>query len=275
MMKRSLDLATEMGVDLRGVLTWAFTFPGTPYFAGYRALSTNGIHLPVLNAFKLLARLDGERLPATSSGARPLGELLESGVREQADVDVLATSDGERLQILVWNYHDDLVEAEPASVTVNVTVPSVFEDSAALTHHRVDDQHGNAFTVWQAQGKPSAPTSAELASLHQAMDALEFEPERVVAVRDGAVTVSFDLPRFGVSLITLTPSSSRDARTPSEDDAGCSCRMSPEPGAPLSLWMSGLLTAALAGRRLTGFNAQLPLASARDPRGHASSKGRA
>jgi xylan 1,4-beta-xylosidase len=34
MMKRSLDLAAEEGVNLRGVLTWAFTFPDTAYFAG-------------------------------------------------------------------------------------------------------------------------------------------------------------------------------------------------------------------------------------------------
>jgi len=32
-------------VKVGGLLTWAFTFPGTPYFAGYRALATNGISL--------------------------------------------------------------------------------------------------------------------------------------------------------------------------------------------------------------------------------------
>ena len=81
MMKRSLDLADEAGVNLRGVLTWAFTFPDSPYFAGYRALATNGIHLPVLNAFKLLGSLSGDRLPVTSSGARPLDDILANGVR--------------------------------------------------------------------------------------------------------------------------------------------------------------------------------------------------
>ncbi len=94
MMKRSLDLADQVGVDLRGVLTWAFTFPGTPYFAGHRALSTNGIHLPVLNAFKLLAALRGARLPVTSNGARPLDDLLENGVRAEPDVDALAAIEG-------------------------------------------------------------------------------------------------------------------------------------------------------------------------------------
>src|SRR5688572_28355032 len=116
MMKRSLDLAVETDVDLRGILTWAFTFPGTPYFAGYRVLSTNGIHLPVLNAFKLLGSMTGQRLPVASSGAIPLDDLLASGVRGQPDIDALAAVDGERIQILVWNYHDDLVAAGAAPV---------------------------------------------------------------------------------------------------------------------------------------------------------------
>ena len=73
MMKHTIDLEAQEGVKLGGVLTWAFTFPGTPYFAGYRALATNGINLPVMGAFKLLGRLAGTRLPLTSSGARHAG----------------------------------------------------------------------------------------------------------------------------------------------------------------------------------------------------------
>ena len=65
-----------MGVTLGGLLTWSFTFPGTPYFAGYRTLATNGINLPVMSAFKLLGRLAGTRLPVTSSGARALDDML-------------------------------------------------------------------------------------------------------------------------------------------------------------------------------------------------------
>ncbi len=84
MMKHTLELEARMGVKVRGLLTWAFTFPGTPYFAGYRALATNGIDLPVLNAFKLLGRLDGTRLPLTSSGARALDDILANSVRGDA-----------------------------------------------------------------------------------------------------------------------------------------------------------------------------------------------
>jgi xylan 1,4-beta-xylosidase len=253
MMKRSLDLATRAGVDLRGVLTWAFTFPGTPYFAGYRALSSNGIHLPVLNAFKLLGALRGVRLPVTSSGARTLDELLESGVREAPDVDALASIDGDRAQILVWHYHDDLVPADPVSVTLNVALPSAFGSRATVTHRRVDEAHGNAFAVWQAQGEPVSPSSEELAALREAMNSLDFEPTRTLEVTEGRATLSFELPRFGVSLITLAPSSDSESRVSSQDEAGCSCRMSARPSAPLPAAISIPLAAALIARRRAVF----------------------
>src|SRR6185503_6689789 len=74
MMKGSLDLSLALGARLDGVLTWAFTFPEMPYFAGYRELASHGLHLPVLGAFRLLGQLAGQRLPLTSDGARPLEE---------------------------------------------------------------------------------------------------------------------------------------------------------------------------------------------------------
>jgi xylan 1,4-beta-xylosidase len=208
MMKRSLELAAMERVNLRGVLTWAFTFPETPYFAGYRALATNGIHLPVLNAFKLLGGLRGDRLSVTSSGARPLDDILANGVRVEPDIDSLAAIDGDRIQVLVWNYHDDLVDAEAATIAIYVSVPPAFGTRAIVTHTRVDDMHGNAHTVWVSQGSPATPSDAELAELRGAMEPAVLERERVVAVTDGVVTLTFELPRFGISLVTLVASSS-------------------------------------------------------------------
>src|SRR6185503_2623360 len=91
MMKKTLELETRYGVNVRGLLTWAFLFENTPYFAGYRGLETNGIHLPVLNAFKLLGSVEGTRVPVTSSGARTLDDILMNSVRQQPDVDALAS----------------------------------------------------------------------------------------------------------------------------------------------------------------------------------------
>ena len=249
MMKRTLDLAGELGVNLRGVLTWAFTYPGTPYFAGYRALATNGIHLPVLNAFQLLGSLSGDRLPVTSSGALPLSELLESSVRDQPDIDALAARDGSRIQILVWHYHDDLVDAPPAAVTVDVSVPPGFGSSASVTHQRVDDAHGDAYSVWVSQGSPAAPSASQLAALREAMVPGELTPRHEVAVVNGAVTLSFDLPRFGISLLTLSPPNVGAAEVPSASEASCSCRLPAAPQSARSILLALSLLVALAYAR--------------------------
>lgn len=277
LMKRSLDLADEVGVDLRGVLTWAFTFPETPYFAGYRALATNGIHLPVLNAFKLLARVQGDRLPASSSGARTSSDLIESGVRDVPDVDALAARNGDEIQILVWNYHDDLVDADDTRVTVDVAVSSEYAQGATVTHRRVDHAHGDAFTVWQSQGSPATPSATQLAELHAAMESSTFEPQRVVEVSDGVVTLSFDLPRFGVSLLSLGPYRSGAHDETLAARGGCECRAavaSARTPAVLTLLLAVALIRRRAGQAPRRGHVVPPTRSSFGPRAATNERGR-
>jgi xylan 1,4-beta-xylosidase len=206
MMKRTLELEANAGVTLGGLVTWAFTFPGTPYFAGYRALATNGIALPILGAFTLLGQLAGRRLPLASSGALALDDILANGVRDAADVDGLATLDGDVVQILVWNYHDDLVPAPATSVELAVEIPARFGAAVRVAQLRVDETHGDAYTVWTAQGMPATPSEAQLAALRQAMSPAPPEPDRDVAVGEGGkVRLALVLPRFGIALVTLRP----------------------------------------------------------------------
>ncbi len=227
MMKRTLELETQLGIKLGGLVTWAFTFPDTPYFAGYRALASNGINLPVLSAFKLLGRLSGSRLPLSSSGARTLDDILVNSVRDQPDVDGVATRDGDAIQVLVWNYHDEIVTAAATTpVRLAIEVPAGFGPRARVSHLRVDAAHGDAHTVWVTQGMPASPTAAQIAALQQAMEPSLLVPETTVAVSSrGSVDVAFELPRFGVSLITVAPTA---APIPSSEEprTGCSFHVS-------------------------------------------------
>ncbi len=222
MMKHTLELEAEMGVKLGGLLTWAFTFPGTPYFAGYRTLATNGINLPVMGAFELLGRLAGTRLPLTSSGARTLDDILANGVLGEPDVDGMATLNGPAVQVLLWNYHDDIVTVSATPVHLAVEVPSSFGATARVSHLRLDDSHGDAYTVWVSQGMPASPSAAQIAALQQAMDPALLVPDQTVAVAaDGTVGVDFDLPRFGVSLVTIQPADGAiDGGTVADGSAG-------------------------------------------------------
>jgi xylan 1,4-beta-xylosidase len=115
-MKYSLDLAKRQKVNLQGVLTWAFMFDGQPHFEGFRTLATNGLHKPVLNAFKMLGQLTGDEIPLQSDWALGLDTILSASVRARPDINGMAVADERQVKILLWNYHDDLVEAEPASI---------------------------------------------------------------------------------------------------------------------------------------------------------------
>lgn len=259
MMKHTLELEAQVGVKLGGLLTWAFTFPGTPYFAGYRALTTNEIQLPVLGAFQLLGRLSGDRVPLVSGGALALDDLLTNGVRNEPEVDGMASLDGSSLQVLLWNYHDDLVAAPATPVHLAVKVPPSLGPKVRIMHLRVDESHGDAYAVWVSQGMPTAPSAAQLAALRQAMAPALLEPGRNAAVLpDGTVDLTFDLPRFGVSLVTLTPASAEvtsggaPSAQPSriESSGGCGCRVghgAARSTTVLGLWMTVL--AALRRRR--------------------------
>jgi xylan 1,4-beta-xylosidase len=206
MSKRTLDLASSMGVNIAGLITWAFTFPGTPYFAGYRALGTNGIELPVLGAFRLLGGLNGARLPVTSSGAATLASILANSVRGAADVDGMATLDGDKVEILVWNYHDDLVTATPATVNLTVKMPASFGPTVSMTHLRVDEQHGDAYTVWTSQGSPNTPSAVQIQAMQAGMLPAALGAPQSLPVAGGTATISFALPRSGMSLLTLSSS---------------------------------------------------------------------
>jgi xylan 1,4-beta-xylosidase len=270
MMKHSLELEAEVGVKLGGLLTWAFTFPGTPYFAGYRTLATNGINLPVLSAFELLGRLDGSRVTLTSSGSRALDDILANGVLGEPDVDGMATLNGDAVQILVWNYHDDLVPVAATPVHLTIKLPASFGTIARVSHLRVDESHGDAYTMWVAQGMPASPSAAQVAGLQQAMDPSRLVPDRTISVAaDGSVGVDFDLPRFGVSLVTIQPAaaaidgglgsdggggSGGSADTGGQSKSGCGCRVGArgdDASSSAALFGTGVLVVILVllGRR--------------------------
>jgi xylan 1,4-beta-xylosidase len=257
MMKRTLELAANIGVNVRGVLAWAFVVENAPLFAAYRVLASHGIDLPVLNAFKLLGGLTGNAIPVTSSGALPLASILANGVRAQADIDAMAALSGQQVNVLVWNYHDVLETAAASTVSLTVNVPASFGTHVTASHLRVDATHGDAYTTWVSQGSPPTPTAAQLAALRQAMVPSLLQPDEVVPVTAGAVNRTFPLPRFGLSLITLSAdtldaSAGGGAASPSSglSGDGCGCAVGPKglpPGA-----LPGLLTLmALLCRRLT------------------------
>ena len=198
---RIWELAAHRGVNLEGVLSWSFEFENQPWFAGYRQLATNGVDLPVLNVFRLFARLGTERLAARSSAQVSLDALMADGVRGAPDVGVLATrgAHGE-IALLLWNYHDDDVPGPDAAVHVELGGVRVNQGATAKLW-RVDATHANSYAAWRAMGAPPAPDAAQYRELELASE-LHDEPVPLVARRRGA-SVEIPVPRQGVALLLI------------------------------------------------------------------------
>jgi xylan 1,4-beta-xylosidase len=196
-------LAAKHGVNLEAALTWAFEFEDQPYFAGFRALASNGIDLPVLNVFRMFARMGGARVATESSAEVPLDRIVAGGVRGEPDVAALASAEPGRLSVMVWHYHDDDVAGPEARVSLSLAgLPAAARD-ARLTHYRVDETRSNAYAEWRRAGAPIAPDERLYARLREASRLATLGPPAPVAVSRGAAAVTFDLPRQGVSLLVF------------------------------------------------------------------------
>jgi xylan 1,4-beta-xylosidase len=200
---RKHDLALKHGVNLEGALTWAFEFEDQPYFAGFRALATNGIDLPVLNVFRMFGKMGGRRLAVQSTGDAGLEAILKDGVRGAPDVSALASLEGSRLSVMAWHYHDDDLPGPDAAVTLSLVGLPLAAGEARLVHYRIDEGHSNAYALWKRMGSPIAPNAEQYAQLRSAGQLARIDAPPTLRVQDGQAALRFSLPRQAVSLVVL------------------------------------------------------------------------
>jgi xylan 1,4-beta-xylosidase len=200
----TLALAERYHINLQGAVTWAFTFPGQPYFAGFRSLATRGIDKPLMNLFRMLGLMGNIRVAAASSGALNLDDVLRSGVRARPDVNVMATRQGNEVCVLIWNYDDDALAGSPARVGLTIEGLPRAAQWVLLEHFRVDRNTSNSFTAWQAMDSPQDPSPQQYAALKAAGQLHLLRSPRWLNSRGGEVRLSFRLPRQGVSLLLFS-----------------------------------------------------------------------
>jgi xylan 1,4-beta-xylosidase len=200
---REHDLAAKHGVKLEGALTWAFEFEDQPYFAGFRALASNGLDLPVLGVFRMFGKMGGRRVAAESSADPGLEAIVRDGVRGAPDVSALAALEPRKLTVLLWHYHDDDVPGPAAAVDLSLAGLPLARGEARLHHYRIDETHGNAFAAWKRMGSPIAPNEKQYAELEKAGQLASMEAPPTVTVEGGRVRLPIELPRQAVSLLVL------------------------------------------------------------------------
>jgi xylan 1,4-beta-xylosidase len=199
---REYDLAARRGINLIGAVNWSFEFEDQPWFAGYRDLATNGVNKPVLNVFRMLGKLRGERVAVRGDRAYDAARIMAEGVHgARTDIDALASRDAHGIAVMVWNYHDD--DVIDAGSPVDLRIEGIPAKRVQLRHFRIDQDNSNAYTAWKRMGSPAHPTPAQVAELTRASELAQLGKTTTLDTRDGTARITMQLPRQAVSLITL------------------------------------------------------------------------
>lgn len=199
---RLSGLAAQYQVNLVGAVSWSFEFENQPWFAGFRDLATHGVDKPVLNVFRMLGLLSGPRVAVNNPGALSVADIRAQAQSQRPDVGALATADAHSATVLLWNYHNDDLPAPPAEL--DLVVLGVAAPRALTQHYRIDHDHSNAYSAWQALGSPQQVAPAQYEALRQAGQLALLEAPAWVSPQAGRVVFHLTLPRQGVSLLRLT-----------------------------------------------------------------------
>lgn len=200
---RVLQIADRYGLNLEGALTWAFEFEDQPPFAGFRQLASAGLDLPVLNVFRMFAKMNGQQLEVTSGAGLDMETIRTGGVRQQPDVSAQACLDKNRIAVLVWYYHDDDLPGPEAAVDLFLSGIPGHSRQAKLTHYRIDGDHSNSYQAWLRMGSPEALSTEQYAQLESAGKLATLDGPNIVNIEHGLAEVKFNLPRQGVSLLLV------------------------------------------------------------------------
>jgi len=189
--KEMLDLAITYPANPIKCLVFDGLFnPGFRIFGGQRTLfTTEEIEKPVFNFFRLMGKLGTERIKLESIG--------------DSNIDGLATRSGKSIQVMVYNFNQDVNDRELKKAELVVTLPS--SGTYKLTYYRIDENHSNAYTVWKSMGKPYNATEAQLNRIKSRQGLEMYEPEKVIKAKENKITVLLQLPHHSVSLLVFKP----------------------------------------------------------------------
>ncbi len=164
-MKKILDLDRLHQARVAAATTWSWYFEGDRFFEGTRSLFTAGdIATPLVNAYRMLARLGDQRLHLESTAGRESDQLDDMPAR--AEVDGLAAWDGRnRITVLIWHHCDDQYRTGEARVACTLRSLPFEGRPVRLRHFRIDHAHSNSHSAWIGQGRPQAPDLDQLTEI--------------------------------------------------------------------------------------------------------------
>jgi xylan 1,4-beta-xylosidase len=165
-----------------------------PFGQVFGLMTFQGIRKAAFNAFKMLNYLGPTRLQS-------------SGGTSSDGVDAMATlsAAGDSLQILAYDQYATLNTTGTDSVTINVSnLPSGLSGKQVfVTQFIADASHSNPYSVWTTQGKPSAPSEAQLQAMKAAQHLALLQPVSMATLTT-SYTTTFTINRQAGTLLILS-----------------------------------------------------------------------
>ena len=181
-------------LNIDGMVTWAFQFEDREYFEGLRCLSTNGIDKPVLNVFRLLARLGGTRLAVSDDGS---GNRFNVGA-------IAAEDQSGSIRVFGVAHHDDWDAEDKIAVKVHFKGLQP-EKSYSVVSYLISREESNSHTAWTALGEPQPPSSEQLIALREAARLKPRDHRALTPDSAGGSEIEFGLEGHSVWLLEITP----------------------------------------------------------------------
>jgi xylan 1,4-beta-xylosidase len=175
----------------------------TPFYGGFGLVAEDRIDKPVFNAFAMLHKLGGERLPLNSDSAlatrRPDGSLV----------------------LALWNYAPPVGDGATYTPGPPKGAPEHFEVTfehlaapATAEVWRLDSTHGNVIAAFDKMGRPAFPSRSQIERLRAAGKLAD--PQQV-AVRDDRIAV--DIPPQGLVVVEIPATNTKPANAAEKSGA--------------------------------------------------------
>lgn len=180
--------------------------PPRLFHGGFGLLTVGNLRKARYWAVRMLELLGPGRLRTTVTG-----DGAESLVQAIATRDPTGV-----VQVLVWNGTLDQTKLD-GSLILARRLELRIEDLPApryrIEHRRLDEEHSNLERRWRELGSPDWPDAAGWEWLRGRDQLEDLDPPRELVAPGGRLSLDFDLPMPGVSLIRLAPGPASTTRS--------------------------------------------------------------
>lgn len=187
---------------VQGMSYWVYTdlfeepgTPPTPFHGGFGLMTREGIRKPAYFAYKYLAALRGNEIPAQ-------------------DAQIMAASDGKTVSALVWDFqqpkqevsnkpfYSRIVPATPVA-PVELKLTKLKAGNYRLKVHRTGLDANDAYSAYIRMGAPKDFTPAQVEQMHQLTKDSPESAKDVRVGKGGTANVSVPMRTNDIVLVTL------------------------------------------------------------------------